>query len=488
MPSRPTRGHRLLQAIAVGLCLALPAGFYGFGDAVDAFPGVLTMRSEADPDRQLPPASGEALVPAPETPLALESPEESDYPDAEALSALVAPHLGEAPLRGSVAISVRDVATGDVVLDRDAATVRTPASTVKLLTAAAAYRELDPDATLDTRAVLDGDDLYLVGGGDMLLTSGPPRPDAVNGHASLADLADQVATALTAGPADDEAPGNLTLHLDGSLYTGPAENPAWAPNGSDGGWVAPTATVALDGGDLGGGLYGPKEATPGPAAAAAFADLLAERGVPVDPDAPIERGSAPADAADLGAVSSAPIGEIIGHTLQISDNTTAEVLGRQVALARGAEPSAAGAAAAVADVATELAADLGIDATGLVLLDTCGLADENRIAPAFLSGLLAAVASGESPELTPMLAQLPISGLDGTLALRFDEGPAASAAGIVRGKTGYLGGATSLAGVSVSADGRPVAFSLVGWGFPDGTGVAAREQIDRIAAQLAADY
>ena len=64
-----------------------------------------------------------------------------------------------------------DALTGRVLLDHRGGVPAIPASTQKLLTAAAALLVLGPRTRLTTRVLASGPDLYLVGGGDPTLTT-----------------------------------------------------------------------------------------------------------------------------------------------------------------------------------------------------------------------------------------------------------------------------------------------------------------------------
>ena len=67
------------------------------------------------------------------------------------------------------------------------------------------------------------------------------------------------------------------------------------------------------------------------------------------------------------------------------------------------------------------------------------------------------VASGEHPELRPVLTGLPVAGFTGSLAYRFDQAPAGR--GLVRAKTGTLSGVSGLAGVATDREGTPLVFA-----------------------------
>jgi D-alanyl-D-alanine carboxypeptidase/D-alanyl-D-alanine-endopeptidase (penicillin-binding protein 4) len=184
----------------------------------------------------------------------------------------------------------------------------------------------------------------------------------------------------------------------------------------------------------------------------------------------------------LAEVSSPPVSDLVETALRISDNVLAESLARQVALARGADPSFAGAAAAV----RETLAAAGFDMSGASMVDGSGLSTDDQV-PARALGEIMAVAGGpaendgRAARLRPMLSGLPVAGGDGTLNDRFTGGESAAGRGFVRAKTGTLTGVSALAGVVTDADGRLLTFSLMA----NGTSPAeSRPQLDALAAAL----
>jgi D-alanyl-D-alanine carboxypeptidase/D-alanyl-D-alanine-endopeptidase (penicillin-binding protein 4) len=390
------------------------------------------------------------------------------------LDALLTPLLGQPALGSAVSMDVVDVRTGDHLTRLGHEAARTPASTAKLLTAAAALATLGPDETLPTRAVRGAaaGDVVLVGGGDMLLAAGQGDPDAVDGHAGLADLA-----AATAASLKDAGVGRVTVHLDDSLFTGPATAPGWRPTDVSSGFVAPVQAVAVDAGRTRSGKYAPRAPDPAAAAAARFAQALRAAGV--DVVGGVARATAPAGADVLGEVRSASVGDLVEYALTESDNTVAEVLARLVAHDTGRPASFAGAGPAV------VAAVSGIDVpvTGAVLTDGSGLGDGSRVAPVTLTAILTAAASDDRPELRPILSGLPVAGVSGTLADRFDQRGQRPAAGVVRAKTGSLSGVSSLAGTVVDVDGRLLAFAVLA---DRVTGSEpARRALDQVATTIA---
>ena len=116
---------------------------------------------------------------------------------------------------------------GEVLLDQRGNELRIPASTTKLLSAAAIGRAFAPDETLRT-VVREGDtpdQIVLVAGGDSLLNPGQGRPDASSPAArAWRDLADQVATALKG-----RGTRRVTLFVDETYAGGPTTAPTWAP-------------------------------------------------------------------------------------------------------------------------------------------------------------------------------------------------------------------------------------------------------------------
>ncbi|MCW2566475.1 MAG: D-alanyl-D-alaninecarboxypeptidase/D-alanyl-D-alanine-endopeptidase, partial [Mycobacterium sp.] len=107
------------------------------------------------------------------TPAAVLAPDDGTgpAPAAAALARELAPLLADRRLGRSVSVSVVDAEAGDVLLDRRAGVPVAPASTTKIVTAAAVLAAVGPDRRLDTRAVAGAapGDVVLVGGGDPTL-------------------------------------------------------------------------------------------------------------------------------------------------------------------------------------------------------------------------------------------------------------------------------------------------------------------------------
>jgi len=197
----------------------------------------------------------------------------------------------------------------------------------------------------------------------------------------------------------------------------------------------------------------------------------------------VAEATAAPGAAALGTVASAPISDLVEHTIRASDNVLAEVLAREVAIERKAEPSFDGAAAQTLVALSQA----GFDTAGAQLVDGSGLSTTDRVPAQLLGAVLAQAAAPaqgvrDTQFLRPIITGLPVAGGDGTLADRFTTGtPSSSGRGVVRAKTGTLTGVSSLAGIVTDADGRLLVFALMSNGVNPGL---VRPKLDAIAAQL----
>ncbi|MFT3971003.1 MAG: D-alanyl-D-alanine carboxypeptidase/D-alanyl-D-alanine-endopeptidase [Micropruina sp.] len=338
---------------------------------------------------------------------------------------------------GTTSVVVADPQSGRILVNRgDKPAI--PASTMKLLSALVAQETLGTDRTFATTVVSPrAGTVILRGGGDPLLVDG-----AVSGRASLQRLAGATATELARSGRT-----TVTLGYDATLFTGRSWHRHWTDNYRYS--VAPIAALMVDGGRT---RTGEAEKDPARTAAKKFAARLAKAGVTVTAVTPMK---APADAGPLAAVESASVEELIAHALTASDNTAIETLTRQAALATGRRADFAGAAATVASTLRRL----GVWTSGMVIDDTCGLSRENRVTPGALVKAMRLAVTEE--RFHPLLAGLPVGGVTGTLADRFDGPRERAGRGVVRAKTGSLRDVTTLTGYLVTSDGAPLVFALV---------------------------
>jgi serine-type D-Ala-D-Ala carboxypeptidase/endopeptidase (penicillin-binding protein 4) len=410
----------------------------------------------------------------------------ASLPTASGLRSALAGPLSQAALGPRVSAVVADPATGQVLLSQDGTRMLTPASTTKLVTAAAALAALGPGATFTTRVVsgTTKNSVVLVGGGDPVLAAKPYPAQDYPQPATLASLAAATARKLKA-----QGRRTVSVGYDASLYTGPDLAPGWTQAYVSTGNVTPIAALEVNQGRLGtdgapedsDDPYNLRARTTDPAgmAAASFAGLLAADGITVQGHPAPQ--AAPARAEGLASVSSPPLSAIAEQMLEESNNVIAENLARQVALKNGQPASYSGAAAAVA---AELR-KLGVG-SGLHLVDGSGLSPQDAIAPATLVKVLGLAAT--HARIRALLAGLPVAGFSGTL--QGGESVFAdidgSALGAVRAKTGNLSTVTTLAGLVTDKAGRTLAFAFMADQIPAaGMLKTAADAIDEAAAALA---
>lgn len=385
--------------------------------------------------------------------------------DPAAVEAAVAGPLGDADLGERVGISVIDPVTGEEVLRRGPEAL-VPASTTKILTAAAALEAIGPAHTFETTVEREGERVILVGGGDPYLVAARGDDSSFAERADLRTLAERTAKFL-----DSADVAQVTLGYDESLFTGPGASAAWEDSYVPNQIVTPISPLWADRGIR----DGVRTREPARAAAERFADLLRSEGVDVQ-----------GQVEEVEAQGSDPIARVQGPTVEqtvealllSSSNEATEVLARHVAIAEGEESSFDGGAAAVRAVLS--AAEVPLE--GLELNDGSGLSRQNAIDPTTLAQVVAAAIRGDHwPELLP---GLPVGGFLGSLDDRYD-GSAAAGAGVVRAKTGTLTGVHSIAGYVTDARGVPLAFALMVDDTGDINPLETQAALDDVAAALA---
>lgn len=373
----------------------------------------------------------------------------------DAFAGEVSPFLASLNDRSCAAVSV----DGQSIGNRNADRVVIPASTQKLPVAAAALELLGADFRYTTRVVsasspvdgvIDGD-LYLVGGGDPLLSSdwyptSNLERNAVTSPTSFDTLADRVVAAgVTA------VRGSVVG--DGTRYDDEYFAPGWG-DGVAGLEAGPyDALMANDSRVLGDPLRG---GDPNEAAAREFTLLLEARGVDVADRA--QNGTAPVDAVELASIDSAPMSDVIAEMLANSDNNTAEMVVKEL----GYSVSSSGTREAGLALTRRQLVDWDVDVTSIVLADGSGLSLDNRLTCDAILTVLQRTGFD-----SPIGQGLPVAGQTGTLADVFTEHPIA---GRLRGKTGTLNNppfnvdppaVKALAGYLPIAGGSAVEYALV---------------------------
>ncbi|HEY2167252.1 MAG TPA: D-alanyl-D-alanine carboxypeptidase/D-alanyl-D-alanine-endopeptidase [Jatrophihabitantaceae bacterium] len=458
-------GSRIARITAYGLLPAVLAAGAALG-GFELVHHVRIDRAAAARARSGVPTPAQ-LAGATRSPSPLPSSTDAPQPTASGLSRAIATALSAPDLGTQVHASVLDATSGAVLADRLGTDAAAPASTAKLLTAAAVVATRGAGYRISTRVVTGtaAGTVVLLGAGDPTLTGAQGGADgAYPDAARLSDLAGQLRAHHV---------GVDRIVVDDGLFTGPSTSPAWAPDDVPTDYAAPITAVMADGG----------RAAPGDVVRSSAPDLAAGRELAAAlgvPSAAVVRGGAPSAARTLATVNSAPVSELVTQMLLASDNVIAECLARQVAIASGQPASFAGAVTAIRSTLTRLGADPGAG-----MRDGSGLAASDRLSTAALAGVLDEIV--RDPALHVVLDALPVSGWSGTLADRYQPADGThAAAGLVRAKTGTLTGVSSLAGVVHDTDGRLLVFAFIADRVPaSAAGTAAADSaLDRVAFAL----
>ncbi len=180
----------------------------------------------------------------------------------------------------------------------------------------------------------------------------------------------------------------------------------------------------------------------------------------------------------IAEVSSPPLQKMIRFALLYSDN----VLSQRIAmLATGLNGYPMNKTGLNEMLKAKIGA-IGVDTTGMKLVDGSGLGGENRVSAKTVSQLLLKIKT--EPQLKVIYDSLPISGESGTLIGRYHS-TAPQAVGLVRAKTGSTRHTVSLAGFATSGE-KEYVFVVIA----DGVGRtrrlqdAARSAIDRMLGTI----
>jgi len=467
-PRRSGRWLRRSSATFVVLVLALAGVAYQFD--LGRRLGLDTPSPVTEPFEVAPPPGLTLPTPRPAPLVAAETTDRAAAPRMvrRALSGLVS----DKKLGRRVSVAVSQLADGRSVY-RTGAGLVTPASTMKLLTSAAALESLGPDHRFRTAVVSRPRSgwVVLVGGGDPFLERAQaPRDRLYPVRADLNTLARATAAAL-----EERGRTAVRLGYDTSLFSGPAVSPAWESSYVPDDVVSPVSALWTNEGRT---RSGSVTSDPAAAAAQGFARALARQQIDVLGEPSPTRAAAGAD--ELAAVESAPLERIVERVLEVSDNEASEVLFRHVAVATGKRASFAGASAAVRSVLDRV----GVDMSGAQIFDGSGLSRENRLAPETLLSVIEVSAGDEHVLLRPVITGLPVAGFNGSLAYRFETGDARGP-GRVRAKTGTLTGVHGLAGVVTDLEGTELAFVALADRVKLVNTLDARAMLDEVTAALA---
>ncbi|MDP2317279.1 MAG: D-alanyl-D-alanine carboxypeptidase/D-alanyl-D-alanine-endopeptidase [Pseudomonadota bacterium] len=188
-------------------------------------------------------------------------------------------------------------------------------------------------------------------------------------------------------------------------------------------------------------------------------------------------GATPPDAPLFHRIDSESLAEIVATTSKHSNNFMAEQVLRSVGAERYGLP---GTTENGVRVIADYLASLGVPADQYRLVNGSGLSRDVMLRPSAVNAVL--LDMYRSPDLGPeYVASLSVGGRDGTLWSRFRED---GMAGRVRGKTGTLSGVHCLAGYVHAADDEVYAFTFL-VNELDGALSRARKAHDRLVLTVA---
>jgi len=330
-----------------------------------------------------------------------------------------------------------------------------PASNLKLLTASAAVELLGADTRLHTsvvtaappaNGVVNGD-LFFVGGGDPVLSTDAYVPYEEHPRellTSMEVLADRIV-------ASGVRTVNGSVVGDESRYDTERAGPGWPSRYITDAQVSPlSALVVDDSRATPAALEGPKDppaSQPALHAADVLTRLLEQRGVNVS-GAP-RVGAAPGGSAEVAGIDSPTVAQLAEQLIRFSDNTTSELLVKEI----GKRSSNAGTTGAGTAAVADWVRRSSLPSQVLELADGSGLSPDNRVSCALLVGLLER--AGPDSAFASWLAR---PGQAGTLHDRMVGDELRER---VRAKTGSLNNVRSLSGWLTPRSGQPVAFATV---------------------------
>ncbi len=373
-----------------------------------------------------------------------------------AVDGLITKRLDNPRLGGNVALLAVDAATGEIVSDRDSGRLMLPASNMKIVTAVTTLAALGPQARFTTRvrAGATPADIVLEGGGDPLLST-----------KDLRKLANATAKVLPAGTP-------VVVHVDDDLFPDTGRAPGWTRS------YIPSVASSVEA--L--ARLWDYSADPSANAAKVFVKRLQRKGIPasIGPDADAGEGAV------LAESEGHTVDEAVRVMLRISENNVAEVLYRQVARAVGIEASWDGARQA----AEQVLRGVGVDPTGMALLDGSGLSRDDRVTPRFLVDVLR-VARTLNPGPFALMFEpdaMPVSGVSGTLDDRYGRfvtRQSRCARGDVLAKTGTLFDTIGLSGVATTVTGPERIFAILVNDRPQRySALSTRQAVDGLTATI----
>ena len=323
-----------------------------------------------------------------------------------ASAATVFARMAASPALSNPSVSLIDVSTGKVVFESNANSPRKPASLMKLLSASATLRYLDPSKTFATSLALGPtlESVVIDGEYDPWISMNSKEAIKMR-RTSFYALASKSLSVIA--QRSGEPVKKLQVYYN-DLYSKDVAN---------------------------------------------FKAYYKKRGV-IATIVSVSDSKAKSLATEQIFYSTSPtVKEIMNWFLEWSDNIVSERMARLASRAAGNQFNEQG----VAKTFDKVLRELGIDPSKIIIKDASGLSKQNKLTANILSQLLFKIHS--DPLFSQLIDGLPVSGKTGTLSKRYIES-APQAVGLVKAKTGTLSGTVSLAGYVQSGD-REYAFTII---------------------------
>ena len=348
-------------------------------------------------------------------------------------AASVFSRLAVEPELSNPSVSLIDVSTGEIVFESNAFSQRKPASTMKILAAAATLKHLQPDQVFTTRVSLGTVP-------DSIVIDGEFDPWISMDH--------RVAT-----------------KMNRTSFPRIAFNSLSKVKESSGGSIKKLKVYYN-------GIYANEVAS--------YKAFYKKRGVTAAFIKVSDEKATSLVSEEILTSESPQVIKMLDWFLLWSDNQLSERMAKIAAKYAGNEFNDEGVAVTFA----EILISFGINPAQIVVIDASGLSRQNKVTAHVLGQLLYKIHS--DPVLSRLIESLPVGGESGTLRNRYIE-TAPDAVGLVKAKTGTLTGTVSLAGYVQSGD-REYAFVIIADKIrrTNSASDRARKTLDRYLAKIAA--
>ena len=348
-------------------------------------------------------------------------------------AASVFSRLAVEPELSNPSVSLIDVSTGEIVFESNAFSQRKPASTMKILAAAATLKHLQPDQVFTTRVSLGTVP-------DSIVIDGEFDPWISMDH--------RVATKMKRTSFPRIAFNSLSKVKE-----------------SSGGSIKKLKVYYN-------GIYANEVAS--------YKAFYKKRGVTAAFIKVSDEKATSLVSEEILTSESPQVIKMLDWFLLWSDNQLSERMAKIAAKYAGNEFNDEGVAVTFA----EILISFGINPAQIVVIDASGLSRQNKVTAHVLAQLLYKIHS--DPVLSRLIESLPVGGESGTLRNRYIE-TAPDAVGLVKAKTGTLTGTVSLAGYVQSGD-REYAFVIIADKIrrTNSASDRARKTLDRYLAKIAA--